>query len=136
MDYNDAFLGTGWSFPPEFNKGSKLVLMRSGAEDIKESLAVIITTRLGERIMEPKFGCNLEEVLFKPLDLTMKTYASDLIRSAILYFEPRINLNSVDLSKSDDLNGVLYIELDYTIRSTNSRMNMVYPYYRSEGTSL
>jgi len=136
MDYNDAFLGTGWSFPPEFNKGSKLVLMRSGAEDIKESLAVIITTRLGERIMEPKFGCNLEEVLFKPLDLTMKTYASDLIRSAILYFEPRINLNSVDLSKSDDLNGVLYIELDYSIRSTNSRMNMVYPYYRSEGTSL
>lgn len=136
MEYNEAFLGTGWSFPPEFNKGSKLVLMRSGADDIRESLSVIITTRLGERIMEPKFGCNLEEILFKPLDLTIKTYASDLIRSAILYFESRINLHSVDLSKGDDLGGLLLIELDYTIRSTNSRMNMVYPYYRAEGTDL
>lgn len=110
--------------------------MRSGSDDIRESLAVILTTRIGERIMEPKFGCNLEEVLFKPLDLTLKTYASSLIKNAILYYEPRIDVNTIDISQGDDLGGLLLIEIDYTIRATNSRMNMVYPYYRTEGTDI
>lgn len=136
MEFEESFLGTGWSFPPEFSKTSRLVLMRSGSDDIRESLAVILTTRIGERIMEPKFGCNLEEVLFKPLDLTLKTYASSLIKNAILYYEPRIDVNTIDISQGDDLGGLLLIEIDYTIRATNSRMNMVYPYYRTEGTDI
>lgn len=136
MEYKEAFLGTGWSFPPEFNNMTEMVVMKSDDEDIRESLAVILSTSIGERIMEPKFGCNLEEVLFKPLDLTLKTYASGLINSAILYFEPRIDLHSVNVSKGDDLNGVLLIELSYTVRSTNARTNMVYPYYKAEGTNI
>lgn len=110
--------------------------MRSGSDDIRESLEVILTTRIGERIMEPKFGCNLEEVLFKTLDLTLKTYASGLIRDAILYYEPRIDVNEIDVTQGDDLGGMLLIRIDYTIRATNSRTNMVYPYYRTEGTDI
>ncbi len=136
MDFEESFLGTGWSFPPEFSKTSELVLMRSGADDIKESLEVILTTRIGERIMEPQFGCNLEEVLFSPLDLTLKTYASSLIKDAITYFEPRIDVNFIDITQGDDLGGLLLIEIDYTIRATNSRTNMVYPYYKTEGTDI
>lgn len=136
MEFEQSFLGTGWSFPPEFSKTSRLVIMRSDEADIKESLAVILTTRIGERIMDPQFGCNLEEALFSPLDLTLKTYASGLIRDAILYYEPRIDVNFIDITQGDDLGGLLLIEIDYTIRATNSRTNMVYPYYKTEGTNI
>lgn len=136
MEIDDAFLGTGWSFPPEFSKPSKLVVMSSNEIDIKESLEIILSTRLGERIMNPKFGCNLEEILFKPLNLTLITYTRNLIENAILYFEPRIDVNDIKFDTSSNLEGVLLIEIDFTVRSTNSRMNMVYPFYKIEATNL
>lgn len=136
MAIEESFLGKGWSFPPEFSKPSKLVVMSANEVDIKESLEIILSTRLGERIMNPKFGCNLEEILFKPLNLTLATYAKNLIQNAILYFEPRIDVNNVSFDTSNALEGVLQIEIDFTIRTTNSRMNMVYPFYTIEGTNL
>lgn len=136
MEIDDAFLGTGWSFPPEFSKPSKLAVMSSNEIDIKESLEIILSTRLGERIMNPKFGCNLEEILFKPLNLTLITYTRNLIENAILYFEPRIDVNDIKFDTSSNLEGVLLIEIDFTVRSTNSRMNMVYPFYKIEATNL
>lgn len=136
MEYKDSFLGTGWSFPPEFNKKSKAVLMTSDEVDIQKSLEILLSTRLGERIMVPTYGCNLDELLFKPLDLTLKTYIIELIRKAILYHEPRIDVLKIDISESDDLEGKVLIHLDYLIRSTNSRKNMVFPFYKEEGTNI
>ena len=110
--------------------------MRSDEQDISESLEIILSTRLGECIMNPRFGCNLEDILFRPLNLTLTTYAVNLIKTAILYFEPRVDVNDVSINNSDPTNGLLLIEVDFTIRATNSRMNKVYPYYRIEGTNL
>ncbi len=136
METTKSFLGKGWSFPPEFNRGSKNVKMLEDESDIKSSLEILLSTRLGERVMVPNYGCNLDELLFKPLNLTLKTYVTDLIKTAILYHEPRIDLNKVEIDPSDELNGVLLIKLDYTIRTTNSRKNMVYPFYKEEGNEL
>lgn len=132
----ESFLGTGWSFPPEFSKSSEMVVMSSDEKDIKESLEIILTTRLGERIMKPSFGCNIEEALFKPLNLTLVTDMKNLIENAILYFEPRIDVNNIDLDDSNETDGILLIKVDFTIRSTNTRSNMVYPFYRIEATNL
>ena len=132
----ESFLGTGWSFPPEFSNTSKAVLMSVDEKDIQESIGIILSTRLGERVMEPNFGCNLEDLLFSPLDLTLKTFAGELVRTAILYFEPRVKVHEVDISQGDDLNGILLITIEYTIRSTNSRSNMVYPFYKTEGNNI
>ncbi len=131
----ESFLGTGWSFPPEFSKQSKLVVMSSDEKDIKESLEIILSTRLGERIMKPSFGCNLEELLFKSLDLSLITSVKNLVENAILYFESRIDVNDINVSATDT-EGLLLIEIDFTVRSTNSRTNMVYPFYRIEATNL
>ncbi|HLW29688.1 MAG TPA: GPW/gp25 family protein [Brumimicrobium sp.] len=132
----ESFLGTGWSFPPEFSKSSEMVVMSSDEKDIKESLEIILTTRLGERIMKPNFGCNIEEALFKPLNLTLVTDMKNRIENAILYFEPRIDVNNIDLDDSNETDGILLIKVDFTIRSTNTRSNMVYPFYRIEATNL
>lgn len=131
-----SFLGTGWSFPPEFSKSSKMVILSSDEKDIQESLEIILSTRLGERIMKPSFGCNLDELLFKSLDLSLITSVKNLVENAILYFEPRIDVNSINIENSNDTEGLLLIEIDFTVRSTNSRTNMVYPFYRVEATNL
>lgn len=136
METSKSFLGRGWGFPPEFNRGTEAVKMLEDEADIKSSLEILLSTRLGERIMVPNYGCNLDELLFKPLNLTLKTFVVDLIKTAILYHEPRIEVNKIDIDPTNELEGVLLINIDYTIRTTNSRKNMVYPFYKEEGNEL
>lgn len=133
MEQNFSFLGRGWGFPPEFSKEARAVKMLEDEADIKSSLQILLSTRLGERVMLPGYGCNLEELLFNPLSLTIKTYVIDLIKTAILYHEPRIDVKKIDIDPTDELNGVLLINIDYIIRTTNSRMNMVFPFYKESG---
>lgn len=136
MEEQRSFLGRGWSFPPEFDKDQGSVIMIADESDIEKSLHILLTTRLGERVMRPEFGCNLDTLLFESLNLNTKTYIQELIKSAILYFEPRIDLETVEIVPGLDNEGVLMIELNYTVRSTNSRKNMVFPFYKEEGAGI
>ena len=136
METEQDFLGTGWSFPPEFKKNIKAAVMLSDEADIKSSLEILLSTKIGERIMQPKYGCNMDELLFNPLNQTLKTFVSEMIKTAILYHEPRIDVEKIDITKGDDLTGELLVLVDFRIRSTNSRINMVYPLYKQEGTDL
>lgn len=110
--------------------------MLEDEEDIQSSLHILLTTRIGERVMQPTYGCNLDELVFESLSTTFKSYIRDLVMSAILHHEPRIKLNSVELDDSRELEGFVMIEIDYTIRSSNTRFNYVYPYYINEGTDI
>lgn len=130
------FLGRGWSFPPTFSPGSGSVEMTERVEDIQRSLEVLLTTAVGERVMQPKYGCNMEDLLFEALDTSTKTLIEDRIRTAILYFEPRILADKIMLNDTAELEGIVLVEIEYVIRATNSRFNFVYPYYRGEGTEL
>lgn len=125
-DKNIAFLGTGWSFPPAFDKISSSVEMTSGREDIDRSLEILLSTRPGERVMQPGYGCNLDRLLFEPLDTSLKTYMEEMVKTAILYFEPRITVNAIEISEIDGFSGQVMLAVDYTIRTTNSRYNYVY----------
>lgn len=136
MSIQESFLGTGWGFPPEFSKPAKSVLMSSDEKDIRESLIILLSTRLGERIMVPDYGCNLEELLFQPIDLTLKTYITGLIKDAILFYEARISVDKIDIGDTSELEGTVIISIDYTIRATNSSFNIVYPFYRGEGAGI
>ena len=136
MKSNIPFLGTGWGFPPEFRIDQSDINMIADEEDIESSLHILLSTRLGERIMLPDYGCNLDELLFEGLTRTLITYVIELIETAILYHEPRIDVIKIDISQTDPLEGVLMIEIDYRIRVTNSRKNMVFPFYKEEGTDI
>jgi phage baseplate assembly protein W len=132
-EYN-PFLGTGWGFPPTFQKETQSVAMIAGPEDIQSSLQILLSTSLGERIMQPTYGSNLKDYIFEPLDTSLDAFLKDLIKTAILYFEPRIHLDKVRL-ESVPLQGLVTISLDYRIRSTNSRYNFVLPFYLNEGAN-
>ncbi|MEO8237498.1 MAG: GPW/gp25 family protein [Flavobacterium sp.] len=136
METTQDFLGIGWSFPPEFKASTKEVTMLTDEEDIKSSLEILLSTKIGERLMQPKYGCNMDELLFNPLNRTLKTFVSELIKTAILYHEPRIDVEKIDITKGDDLSGELLVLIDFKVRATNSRINMVYPFYQQEGTNL
>lgn len=132
-DTSKAYLGTGWSFPPTFDKASRSVELVSAEDDIWQSLYILLSTSLGERVMQPTYGCNLQDLLFETLTPNVTSNIKELIRTAIVYHEPRIRLNQIDLSLSQELEGVVNIAVDYTILSTNSRFSLVYPFYIREG---
>lgn len=127
-----AFLGTGWAFPPTFDKASGGVVMLSNEEDIQNSLQVLLSTRVGERIMQPDYGCNMDVLLFEPINQSLITYIKDLVFTAIYYFEPRINPENVTIEATEE-EGTVLVKVDYTIRTTNSRHNLVFPFYLNEG---
>lgn len=132
----NSFLGTGWSFPPQFDAGTSSIAMTSDETDIQRSLEILLATRKGERVMLPDYGCNLDAMVFEPITTTFKTFIREMIKTAILYYEARIDLNSVKIDDSRETEGVILVMLDYTVRTTNSRFNFVYPYYKKEGTEL
>jgi len=125
------FLGNGWSFPPAFIKASAGAAMTSGILDIERSLQIIFTTALGERIMQPTFGCSLEDALFEPMNSSRITYTENLIRTAILFHEPRIDADTIVI-RPDQPEGVFWIEIGYVVRGSNSRFNFVFPFYINE----
>lgn len=136
MGQNLTFIGRGWSFPPKFDISTQQVEMLEQEADIASSLEILLGTTRGERVMLPQYGCNLDELVFESLDTRMKTLMTDKIESAILYHEPRIELEKVNIDDSRELEGVILIEIIYRIKTTNSRFNFVYPFYKLEGTDI
>lgn len=126
------FLGRGWSFPPTFDRSRKEVYMLEAEDDIRSSLEILLTTELGERVMQPAFGWKRDRWLFESLTTTAATAIQKEIEIALLFFEPRIDLLSVRLVTNQDQNGRVEIHLDYKVRSTNTRNNLVFPFYLSE----
>lgn len=132
MSTDNSFLGTGWAFPPHFGPGGAEVAMVSGNDDIEQSLAILLSTRRGERLMQDEFGCELSEFLFAEISPGLVGQVQDLLSQAIRRFEPRIVLGEVQVSDERADEGVLMIAIDYTVRATNSRYNLVYPFYLRE----
>lgn len=136
MTGSSPFLGTGWSFPPEFAIDAGEVLMTTDEADIEASLRILFGTALGERFLKPKYGLDLRELLFDPLSTTMETLLKERIKTTILVYEPRINLVALTLDTSRQTEGKLQIFLEYAIRATNSRFNLVFPFSITEGSGL
>lgn len=130
-----SFLGIGWAFPPSFNPGTGTVDLVSNEDDIKESLNILLSTSLGERVMQPRYGCNLNDYLFESMNSSVIGMIKHRVEQAILFYEPRIIAESIEVTTADSFDlveGKFTITIDYTIPGTNSRFNYVYDYYTNE----
>jgi len=134
-DLDLSFLGTGWRFPPEFSRRGK-VHMVSAEEDIRESLRILLGTTPGERVMQPSFGCGLKRHVHEVINESTITILKDVIQRAILFFEPRVTLDRILHDSGMEIEGRLDFNIHYTIISTNTRHNIVYPFYLREGTDV
>lgn len=133
MESNPPFLGTGWAFPPDFVIEGASVATVTGVDDIEESLEILLSTLPGERVMQPRYGCDLTPLLFESLTTSLITDIADRVRTAILYFEPRITPEEISVRADDVLNGRILITVNYRVSATNSRHNFVFPFYKQEG---
>ncbi|NGF76668.1 GPW/gp25 family protein [Fluviicola sp. SGL-29] len=130
MMNNNDFLGIGWEFPPAFEK--KGVRLVESNTDIRESLRILLSTTQGERIFRPEYGCNIRRWVFSKMTLSERTLITDTIKQAVKKGEPRIVLNQVSVEIKDALEGILWINLNYTIITTNTPDNLVFPFYFKE----
>src|SRR6266705_2149200 len=129
-----AFLGTGWSFPPAFSRSLLGVEMVGGTADIHESLGILFATTPGERVMLPGYGCDLWRMVFRDLTTTLLTELKDMVEQAIILWEPRIDVLSVDVVQDPVEDGLVRISVEFVVRRTNARSNFVYPFYMREAT--
>jgi len=136
MNQGKSFLGRGWSFPPQFSAQSGEVLMTADEEDIIASLNILLGTTAGERILYPKYGLNLRSMLFEPISTTAKTLLEERIEIVLLVHEARINVLNVNIGLDQIMEGKMLIEIEYVIPATNSRFNLVYPYYLHDGNAV
>lgn len=135
FDRKPPFLGRGWSFPPRFDAQMGEVALVAADDDIRESLYVLLTTLPGERVMVPNYGCALQGYVFAALDANTETQIRRIVSDAILFYEPRIDVAAIEIVM-DQGNGTASLSIDYTVRQTNSRSNIVIPFCREEGTNV
>jgi phage baseplate assembly protein W len=122
------FIGRGIAFPMRVDQSGSIATS-SGAADIDSSIRMILTTAPGERLMRPAFGCKIWELLFEPINANTLGLMGEAVREAIGRWEPRVTLEDVRLDPSRQHSGEVLIEIDYLIRTTNDRRNLVYPFY-------
>ncbi len=125
-----SFLGTGLAFPLQLNQRGEIAMV-SGEKDIEQSIAIILGTRLGERVMRPTFGCRAQDLMFEPRDATMFTLMRTYVEEALKFWEPRINVTNVDISLDSAYDGAVFVEIQYQIKDTHDVRSIVYPFFLS-----
>ena len=126
------FLGTGWRFPVTTDRSGAIERATADA-DIRESIRLILTTAKGERVMRPDFGCGIHEFAFATVNTTTLSLVERTVEDALRRWEPRIEVEAVEASAAELSRGSLSISIDYRVRSTNTRANLVFPFYLREG---
>jgi hypothetical protein len=123
------FLGLGWDFPIRLSEGGQIETTRDGDESVRQSIWTILATSPGERVMRPGFGCGVHDLVFGVNNAATATAVSGAVREALATWEPRIDVLDVSAAADPSRANVLLIEISYQVRSTNSRFNLVYPFY-------
>ena len=135
MAEKNTFLGRGWAFPVAFLRDANQVSLVENEEDIRQSLIILLNTTIGERVLRPDYGANMEDLLFEALNVTTATMITNRIKRAILFHEPRVKVEEIDM-RPDFQEGRIEVLISYFIISTNNRQNLVYPYLFLEATDV
>ena len=132
------FLGRGWSFPPEFDRDTGAVRMVSGEADIRQSLRILFGTVRTERLMLPEYGSALSSLVFDNRDHTLALRLRHFVHDAILMYEPRIVVEPTDITvlADEETGGLVWVRFAYLVSQTNTRSNMVFPFYCDEGSNV
>jgi phage baseplate assembly protein W len=134
MDIRERdFLGIGWSYPVATDPRSGDVALSRYERDVREAIRIILETAPGERVMRPRFGCGIHDLVFEEMSTTTLSAVEAAVRDALIAYEARIELLGVAVDPLQALDGMLVITIDYRIRRTNQTDNLVYPFYYQEG---
>lgn len=130
----EGFWGRGFGFPVKADSATGQITESAGEEDIRQAISIILSTRKGERVMRPEFGCDIYNFMFGTMDYTSIHLMEEAVLEALIRWEPRIRNIQVQGLPAQDEKGVVEFHIRYTVRTTNNMYNLVYPFFISEGT--
>jgi phage baseplate assembly protein W len=125
---SEEFIGAGWAFPMRVDSSGGIALVRRERE-LEESMRLILGTAPGERPMRPEFGCGIHDYVFAPADATTAGRIAYDVRAALDRWEPRVDIVDVEVGFDPEVEATLFIDITYSIRGTNDRRNLVFPFY-------
>ena len=124
------YIGQGLAFPLQVNPQGGIALA-SGEHDIEQAIRVILSTAPGERVMRPEFGCRIHELIFAPHDAETESLVVYYVEEALAQWEPRIDVQEVDVSADPERDGALLVEIKYRVKDTHDERSIVYPFFLS-----
>ena len=133
-DAVDRFLGVGWASPVAVRADGTIALSEHD-ENVSQAIRIILGTNRGERVMRPNFGAGLRDFVLRPISAGLLAQVKQRVSDALVDEEPRIDVLSIDVTRDGTSAARLLIDVAYQVRSTNTRTNLVYPFYLQEGTS-
>ncbi len=126
------FLGLGFKFPLQVDARGAIATARH-EDRVAESIALILGTAQGERVMRPDFGCGIHRLVFEPNNNLTQGRVAHAVRRALVDLEPRIDVLDVRAESAQTEPNLLLIRVDYRLRATNAFHNLVYPFFIREG---
>ncbi len=124
------YLGAGMKFPPQVNKATGRFMLSSKEENVKESIYLILMTQKTERFMRPEYGSSILSYAFADTGETMLALMQQELEEDILKNEPRVDDVTIRID-AQSRSGCLIIYIDYRLRGSSIRDNMVFPFYLS-----
>jgi len=123
-----GFIGRGWAFPPRVDERGRIALV-SGGDEIDAAIRFILLTAPGERVMRSEFGCRAWDHVFEPMNANTLGLIETAVEDALRRWEPRVEVERVTASEDTEREGAVVVEIEYSVRMTNDRRNLVVPFY-------
>jgi phage baseplate assembly protein W len=125
---HNEFIGAGWAFPVRVTPSGGIALVR-GERELEEAMQLVLSTYPGERPMRPEFGCRLRDYVFRGASPDTTASLAAEVRTSLLRWEPRVDVNDVQVTPDPASRGLLYIDISYTAKRSNDQRNLVFPFY-------
>jgi phage baseplate assembly protein W len=123
-----AFIGRGFAWPLRVDHTGGIAFT-GGEHDLDDAIRVVLATAPGERVMRPQFGCRIWDLLFEPITSNTLGLMAQSVREAVTQWEPRVEVHDVKVAPDPSRDGLVHIDVEYVVRTTNNRRNLVYPFY-------
>ena len=125
---SEEFIGAGWAFPVRTDATGAIAVVTHERE-VEESIRLILGTAYGERPMRPDYGCAIHDYVFATVDADTAGRIAGEVRASLVRWEPRIEVEAVDVTVDPDDQTLVYIDIKYSIGNTNDPRNLVFPFY-------
>jgi phage baseplate assembly protein W len=122
------FVGRGLAFPLKTDATGGIAMVARDQE-LEEAIRLVLGTAHGERPMRPEFGCGIHDYVFAPADGTTAGRIRYEVRRALERWEPRIEVVDVIVTVDPGDASIMYVDVQYALRGTNDRRNLVFPFY-------
>jgi phage baseplate assembly protein W len=125
---HEEFIGTGWAFPMGVSATGG-ILMAKREQELEQAMRLVLSTYPGERPMRPEFGCRLRDYVFESATVETAARLNREVQNSLRRWEPRVDIERVTVTPDDYEHNLLFIDIQYAVKATNDRRNLVFPFY-------